>query len=62
MPRYPVLDSLHHNGKAYGPGERLKTVDMAEDEAEGLVAAGVLGEPVKDKPPGGGKGKDKAGE
>lgn len=44
MPRYTVLDRLDHDGKAYGPDEKLKTVEMAAEDAEHLVADGVLTE------------------
>lgn len=49
MPRYTVLDRLMYNQKTYGPEEKLKSVEMAEEDAQGLIAAGVI-EPAADKP------------
>lgn len=37
---YPVLDSLRHNKKKYKQGD---TVDLTADEAEPLLAIGVIG-------------------
>jgi uncharacterized iron-regulated protein len=41
---YPVLSKILHDGKSYGPGEKRKAITLDEDEADDLVAAGVLGE------------------
>lgn len=41
---YPVLSKIMHDGDDYGPAEKRKTIELDEDDAEALVAAGVLGE------------------
>lgn len=41
---YPVLSNLLHDGQEYAPGTKNNAVVMDERAADGLIAAGVLGE------------------
>ncbi|WNJ89165.1 hypothetical protein [Bosea sp. 685] len=49
---YPVLSNILHDGDHYGPAEKNKAIELEEDDAEALIAAGVLGEgkAVKETP------------
>lgn len=49
MPTYLVTDSLHHDGKAYKPGE---TVTMDRDQALELKPYNVLGPQLAPQEPG----------
>jgi hypothetical protein len=48
MPKYPVLEPLHHDGIPYGPGG---TVEMETKEASHLLKLGVLGPAAKTDTP-----------
>ncbi|QCI65634.1 hypothetical protein [Phreatobacter stygius] len=49
---YPVLSPLRHDGKLYSPDDaKANAVALSEEEAEGLRAIGVLGDPTKIEAP-----------
>ena len=41
MPKYPVLEPLDHDQKAYGEGD---TVELTEKQAAALLAVAVIGD------------------